>query len=86
MLLQKFWKLNEELNLTTSYTEIENREVAYKLILMGRYKCFITDSAVFKSPPKGLQMVLIKRAYTYPAFYDGPKGDNLKKVWERRIL
>lgn len=86
VLLQKFWKLNEELNLTTSYTEIENREIAYKLISMGRYKYFITDSSVFRSPPKGLQMVLIKTAYMYPAFYDGPNGDNLKRIWERRII
>lgn len=75
-LLQKCWRLNEELNIPL-FTEIERREIAYELILMGRYKCFVTDSARFGLPPKGLQMKSIKNIYTYPSFSHSPKGYDL---------
>lgn len=85
VLLQKFWRLDEALNIS-SYVEIDRRETAYKLILMGRYKYFITDSSGFEQPPKGLQIKLIKKIYTYPAFSHSPDGYNLQRIWESRIL
>lgn len=85
VLLQKFWKLNEEFKIPF-FTEIEKRERAYELILMGRYKYFVTDSAGFELPPKGLQMKLIKNIYTYPAFSHSPEGHDLQKIWDVRII
>ncbi|ELI6424753.1 hypothetical protein RRM51_004235 [Aeromonas veronii] len=85
VLLQKFWGLHKELNIPF-YTEIDRRDIAYKLLLMGRYKYFISDSVGFELPPNGLQMKLVKNIYTYPAFSHGPEGLNLKKTWNIRIV